>query len=352
MRTSLALVFVLLGLVIFQACTSEQVSTVEINVMDFSAQIDENPTAGQKIGDLNATTTSGSLSYTLLSESVAGAFEISSLGALSVGDPTVFDFETNPTITASVEAAVEGVSRTIAVTVMLNDVAEGDQQLVVNDFEVSFMENPENGALIGTLSASSTSGTVSFQLISEDPVGALSLDQETGDLSVADATLFSISQNAVITGVAEVTDGVETASLSITINLTGGPVIWTGASLSFSKANDSDPANEANQDRITDNVWITRNNEGGPIINFQSSQNNNDGPGDTEWSIGTTAQLEDLQFTSLRDALGGGRGAFRDIVGQDMVLHLVTDDIYIDIRFTSWAQSRGGGFAYTRSTEN
>jgi hypothetical protein len=32
------------------------------------------------------------------------------------------------------------------------------------------------------------------------------------------------------------------------------------------------------------------------------------------------------------------------------VVHLITDDIYIDIKFTQWTQSGGGGFAYVRST--
>src|SRR6185369_5768090 len=37
-------------------------------------------------------------------------------------------------------------------------------------------------------------------------------------------------------------------------------------------------------------------------------------------------------------------------VGQDAVLHLKTDDIYIDIKFLSWSVRIGGGFSYSRST--
>ena len=37
-------------------------------------------------------------------------------------------------------------------------------------------------------------------------------------------------------------------------------------------------------------------------------------------------------------------------VGNDMVLHLITDDIYIDIKYLSWTQNgQGGGFSYQRS---
>ena len=36
-----------------------------------------------------------------------------------------------------------------------------------------------------------------------------------------------------------------------------------------------------------------------------------------------------------------------------MVVHLITDDIYINIKFTDWTSSNhGGGFSYQRSTAN
>src|ERR1043166_1724755 len=37
-------------------------------------------------------------------------------------------------------------------------------------------------------------------------------------------------------------------------------------------------------------------------------------------------------------------------VGHDAVVHLKTDDIYIDINFISWSSRIGGGFSYSRST--
>jgi len=39
------------------------------------------------------------------------------------------------------------------------------------------------------------------------------------------------------------------------------------------------------------------------------------------------------------------------MIGRGAVIHLVDEDIYLDIRFLSWTQSRGGGgFSYERST--
>ena len=46
---------------------------------------------------------------------------------------------------------------------------------------------------------------------------------------------------------------------------------------------------EANQDRITDNVWLTRANTRG-IFNIKTESNYTDNmsPADTEWAFGTT----------------------------------------------------------------
>ena len=40
------------------------------------------------------------------------------------------------------------------------------------------------------------------------------------------------------------------------------------------------------------------------------------------------------------------------MVGKNYVIHLITDDIYIDLKILSWSsgQNGGGGFSYERST--
>lgn len=38
------------------------------------------------------------------------------------------------------------------------------------------------------------------------------------------------------------------------------------------------------------------------------------------------------------------------MVGKSAVLHLIPNDIYLDIKFLSWGQAGGGGFSYQRST--
>lgn len=125
--------------------------------------------------------------------------------------------------------------------------------------------------------------------------------------------------------------------------------IWTGALITFSKANGADPDAAANQDRITDKVWLTRGNNGGQIFNIQTESNYNkqSSPAGTAWAQGSIADVETLTFEPFRDAVGSPK----NVVGRDLVLHLIEDNIYLSIKFTSWSQDKDGGFAYERSTK-
>ena len=125
-------------------------------------------------------------------------------------------------------------------------------------------------------------------------------------------------------------------------------VIWTGTAITFTKANDSDHREEANQDRLTDNVIITRSTAGGQIFNIaaEGSANKNASPVGTEWAIGRTSDLSGLTFAPFRAAVGEPQ----DVVGKDLVLHLIDDDIYLNVNFSFWAAGKSGGFEYSRAT--
>jgi len=139
--------------------------------------------------------------------------------------------------------------------------------------------------------------------------------------------------------------------LALTFCVTFGfsQTIWDGPIMTFTKANNADWTQEANQDRITGNVWITRkNNEGLFNIAQEGTFSSTISPVDTEWGAGTTADLGSITFEPWRDAVQGSPPGY---VGADMVVHLISDDIYIDIKLLSWTQGgTGGGFSYERST--
>lgn len=172
-----------------------------------------------------------------------------------------------------------------------------------------------------------------------------------------DPILFDFEINSRLSAIVRISNGDVSREISVTVNLKDVDErmndmedfnIWTGAKMVFTKDNESDPTEAANQDRLTDNVWITRGNEGGQIFNIkkENTASKSDSPIDTEWSLGTTDQIKDLTFKPFREAVCEPK----DVVGKNLVLHLITDDIYIDVKFTSWPPGKVGGFSYERST--
>ncbi|MDA8559070.1 BspA family leucine-rich repeat surface protein [Flavobacteriaceae bacterium] len=126
--------------------------------------------------------------------------------------------------------------------------------------------------------------------------------------------------------------------------------IWNGTTITFTKADGANPEEEANQDRITDNIWITRGNDGGQIFNIktETSYNKTDSPMGTKWAVGTLDQIETLTFKKFRAAVEKPNSS---LVGKNLVMYLEEDDIYLSVKFTSWSDQKNGGFAYERSTK-
>lgn len=128
----------------------------------------------------------------------------------------------------------------------------------------------------------------------------------------------------------------------------GDYTVWTGERIVFTKDDGADPTQAANQDRITESVWITRGNNGGQIFNIQARDRYSKAvsPLGTAWAVGTTENLESLSFTRFRPAVESPK----DVVGRDLVMFIEEERIFIDVRFLSWSQEKGGGFSYERST--
>ena len=125
--------------------------------------------------------------------------------------------------------------------------------------------------------------------------------------------------------------------------------IWNGPLITFEKVDGSDPSDALNQDRITEKVWITRGNNGGQIYNakIETAPDKSESPIGTEWAIGNLDEIETLEFKDFRSAVGKPQ----DVVGKNLVLHLIDDDFYLSVKFSSWSQGQKGGFSYERSTQ-
>ncbi|MBI4581613.1 MAG: glucose dehydrogenase, partial [Planctomycetes bacterium] len=96
--------------------------------------------------------------------------------------------------------------------------------------------------------------------------------------------------------------------------------IWTGPSTVFTKPAFADWTQPENQDRLTDNVWITRQDSMGIYnIKQETFYTHNDSPADTEWAYGSAANWPSLTFTNWE---AWASNFPPGTVGQAAVLHL------------------------------
>jgi hypothetical protein len=166
------------------------------------------------------------------------------------------------------------------------------------------------------------------------------------DMSSSTITIM-LTENTTIEALFELIP-VSDTSTDTTSSDTSSSNIWSGPMVQFSKEDGSDSSQESNQDRITSNVWITRGN-GGQIFNIakENSANKANSPAGTLWAKGSVDNIDNLTFEPFRTAVGQPKA----VVGSDLVLYLVDDNIYLSVKFTSWSQGQKGGFAYERSSE-
>src|SRR6185436_19788965 len=117
------------------------------------------------------------------------------------------------------------------------------------------------------------------------------------------------------------------------LSSSAAPTIWTGPQTTFTKAANADPSQAANQDRLTPNVWITRGDDHGLYnAKTETSFSHFSSPADTEWANGTTANYSSLSYADWNTWAKSVNGSPPSTVGVNAVLHLKSEDIYIDIK--------------------
>ena len=170
---------------------------------------------------------------------------------------------------------------------------------------------------------------------------------ETGANS-ASAPATPSTSSSTTSGSGTATSGSSTTNTTDTDSSTLEPTVWNGELVTFTKTDGSDPNDESNQDRLTSNVWITRGNGGGQIYNaaVNSSANKELSPVGTEWAVGLLEDRATLTFENFRSAVTKPQ----EVVDTNLVVHLIEDDIYLSVVFTSWSVGQKGGFQYQRST--
>ena len=123
--------------------------------------------------------------------------------------------------------------------------------------------------------------------------------------------------------------------------------VWNGPAIIYNQPA-PDPTQASNQDRIMPDVWLTRAASKGLFNAFSETNATSLSPANTEWAFGTLTNYATIHYTNWLAWLNGASPT--TLVGQQAIVHLITDDIYISIKFTLWNSGGSGGFAYERST--
>jgi hypothetical protein len=149
----------------------------------------------------------------------------------------------------------------------------------------------------------------------------------------------------------------------LTTAASADPAIWSGLTKSFTKLGFADYELPENQDWITPNVAITRGDTAG-IFNFaQEPFYESPSPAGTLWATDlnnpgkfiSAANWAELTFDTWVTAYGGSVVAGNNVAPstgppRNAVVHLLDDDIVLDLQFTQWGQRGGGGlFSYLRA---
>ena len=130
--------------------------------------------------------------------------------------------------------------------------------------------------------------------------------------------------------------------------------IWNGPLTNYTQPA-PDPTQPANQDMLTSHVSITRADPApgsgtGGIFNplgGETAFSRGVSPVDTEWAVGELANYSTLTYSDWTTC-GQGNPVHFYSQGSNLVVHLISDDIYLSLKFTSLPS--GPGLAYVRST--
>ena len=146
----------------------------------------------------------------------------------------------------------------------------------------------------------------------------------------------------------------KTAAVHVARPLCAGLFIGAGTvsadTVVFIKPDSADWTLPENQDRITDNVWITRKDIQSlfNITQEDGYSGNSGSPVGTLWAHTTTAAADPASYTNFVAMHGGGP---QSIIGDTVSLYLPQDELYFDVIFLSFSGGNtGGGFSYSRTS--
>ena len=197
------------------------------NVDDQIFSVDENSTTGTAVGTIITTDldTGDSLTYTITGGNFGTPFAVGSNdGAITVDSEAPLDFETNQSLTFTVEVEDMGMlTDTAVITVNINDLF--DEPPILDDFVVpdDLPEDSGTSTFVGTVPAPTdldAGDTYTYTITSGNPGPTFVIGPSNGNLTVAPTANLDFETTPIYSLTVQVIDnGMLTDSATITVNL-------------------------------------------------------------------------------------------------------------------------------------
>ncbi len=195
------------------------VDEVELVIKDQFFTVDENLPAGSPVGTV-AASGPGTLAYRITAGNTGNIFAIdSSTGEITVNEGGQPDYETSANYVLTVEVSDEKNAESALITITVNDLSEYAPEVQDASFFVD--ENSSMGTIVGTVQASDADpkDTLGYTIIQGNTGDAFAIDKDSGQITVLTGTQLDFETAPVFTLTVEVSDGTETATALITVNL-------------------------------------------------------------------------------------------------------------------------------------
>ena len=166
------------------------------------------------------------LTYSISGGNTGGAFAIDPVtGAITVANPAVLDFETNPVLTLTVNATDGTLNDTAQVTVNLTNLNDNAPQ--IDDATAAALnENSPFGTAVYNVNEAFT-GTdldrdgqaLAYSITGGNTGGAFAIDPVTGAITVANPAALDFETTPVFSLTVQATDGTTPDTAAVTVNL-------------------------------------------------------------------------------------------------------------------------------------
>ena len=232
-----------------------------INVLDINEvptvngatySIQENSSVGTSVGTVTATDPEGSVTFEIFSGNTSSAFAINQTsGEITVNSSTPLNFEVTPTFNLTVRVTDNGQptsnpqTATAPITINLTN---QNEMPTVNDATFSISEDSQNGAVVGTVSASDPDAGESFTFSILGGSTVFAINPSSGQITVKDSTKLNADTMPTYNLTVQVLDsGNIPDTATITINVTALPITYVYLPMVLNNYPPIEPNNNCNQ---------------------------------------------------------------------------------------------------------